>query len=219
MFNRSFLGGKIMKIKNTALGLVLVASTITVHASRDMNDLMNIGMDDSFSFDTFDRVRTQIEKVETELKQLFKHKPESSAPKTIVAKSVAPMVEQDDEHVYINMKVSEVDNEKMVVKKIEDKKGSYLTVEIPQENRTVEMMISKNTLTVATKHEAKEEKMNDQEKSAYYAFGTSRMMQSLPSEVSLEEPKAEYDQDKGMLTITLKKVDLPKLRVIPITKK
>ena len=209
-----------MKIKNTVLGLVLVASTATVHAARDM-DLMNIGMDDDrFSFDNvFDKARTQIEKVETELKQLFKHMPQPSAPKTIVAKTHAPMVEQDDEHVYISMKLESVDDEKMVMKKVEDKKSGYLIVEIPQENRTVEMMISKNTLTISTKHETKKEKMNDQEKSAYYAFGTSRMMQSLPSEVLLEEPKAENDQDKSMLTITLKKVELPKSRVIPITKK
>ncbi len=208
-----------MKIKNIALELVLVASTATIYAARDVDDLMNIGMDDSFSFDTFDRVRTQIEKVETELKQFFKHSPQPSSPKTIIAKKIAPVVKQDDQHVYISMKVFEVDDEKMVVKKIEDKKGGHLMVEIPQENRTVEMMISKNTLTIATKQETKEEKMSDQEKSAYYAFGTSRMMQTLPSEVSLEEPKAEYDKDKGMLTITLKKVEMPKLRVIPITKK
>jgi hypothetical protein len=207
------------KVAITLCILTFITSSLT--SAQNMLNSMSQGRNDHFSFDNiFDHARAQIERVETELKQALSAIPQESMPATIIGtKSVAPIITDEDQSVHISLKLAGINFENMVMKKVEGQNGIQLHVKIPLKNSTVELIITKETLTSALKHEAKEETEDENERSSISSFGISQIIQPLPSTVSLEDPQAEYDESKETLTISLKKSDITKSRLIPIKKK
>ena len=70
-----------------------------------------------------------------------------------------------------------------------------------------------------TKQETEEKTTQDDKQSTFYTYGTSNYLQTLPAEVSLQDVKAEYNNDEKTLTITLQKTEPISSQTIPVIKK
>jgi len=123
---------------------------------------------------------------------------------------VVPTITESDNHITLAIQAPEIDPDNFpdMIKKMTDQKEDYLVVTIPSKTITSEIIIKKNTFSLRTKQEVKEEKTDKESgknSALYYASGSSLIQQSLPASVNFNEIKAEHENNT--LTITLEKCE------------
>jgi HSP20 family molecular chaperone IbpA len=168
--------------------------------------------------DLFNTIHNQIKQTQDEIEKLFDKMP-SMDVKIIGNKQEVPTITENDTQVFISMKLPDVDSEKINVTKLTDNNGEYLLAKIPQHEYKTEITITTNMINSTTKRETEEQETRDGKQAAYYTYGTSNYIQTLPCEVSLQDIKAEYNDDEKVLTITLQKTKPLSSQTIPVIKK
>lgn len=174
--------------------------------------------DDFHVGDLFKTIHHQMQQTQAEIEKFFDEIPAMES-KTIGYQQATPSIAQDDSHIVISMELPEVDDENINVRKLTDKNGEYLLVEIPHQGYKTEITITDNMVNSTTEQEAEEKTTKDDKESTYYTHGTSHYLQTLPAEVSLQDVKAEYNDNEKKLTITLQKTQPISSQTIPIVKK
>ncbi|MEX0940258.1 MAG: hypothetical protein WDZ41_02780 [Candidatus Babeliales bacterium] len=201
-------------MKNKLL-LGFALSTMCTQPGYGKNRLF-IDFDEMFS-----SMREEMDKTFKNLEETLKDVPGVSISSQAIT---SPEISENDKCVIIEMKVNAVDAEKIQAKVIKKKNENHLLITVPQDNQSIEMIIGERNMQFSTKQETKEK---DEKKAAFYTFGTTNIVKSLPSavvfdDVKIECERIETEKDKSaesMLSITLHKLEPTETEIIPVIKK